>query len=90
MRVPTEQRRIGYVPQDHLLFPHLDVRDNLEFGKRRADQLGSDFKKTFAKAVEVLELEPLLKRSVRRLSGGERQRVARASAVFGGSAFAFG
>ena len=85
LRVPTEQRRIGYVPQDHLLFPHLDVRDNLEFGKRRADQLGSDFKKTFAKAVEVLELEPLLKRSVRRLSGGERQRVALGRALCSGA-----
>ena len=72
--LPPEQRRVGWVPQDVALFPHLDVRRNLSFGAqghgRRLGQL-----------VEVLELGPLLDRRPDTLSGGERQRVALARAL---------
>ncbi len=85
INVPTARRRIGYVAQDHLLFPHLDVRGNLEFGKLRARQAGVDFEKTFRQVVDTLELEALLKRSTRRLSGGERQRVALGRALCSGA-----
>ena len=74
VRVPAERRRIGYVFQDARLFPHLDVRGNLEYGRRRAgpdpQQIG------FAEIVALLGLEPLLGRRPRGLSGGEKQRVA--------------
>jgi molybdate transport system ATP-binding protein len=67
--VPARERRIGYVPQDVLLFPHLTVRGNLLYGSRdgRADLM------TLA---GMLEIAPLLDRRVNSLSGGERQRVA--------------
>lgn len=69
--VPPEERRVGWVPQDTLLFPHLDVAGNIAFGARRAtDEL-----------IDVLELGGLLHRAVETLSGGERQRVALARAL---------
>jgi molybdate transport system ATP-binding protein len=80
----ADKRRIGYVPQDHWLFPHRDVRGNLEMGKRRALENGIDFEATFQRVVEVLELETLLDRGVDRLSGGERQRVALGRALCSG------
>ena len=71
---PTEKRRIGYVFQDHLLFPHMDVRRNLLYGwKRRAREAPAV---DFDKVVRVLELSDLLKRMPQTLSGGQRQRVA--------------
>jgi molybdate transport system ATP-binding protein len=66
MALPPERRRIGYVPQDVALFPHLNVRRNLTFGgDARFDEI-----------VAILELAPLLARTPASLSGGERQRVA--------------
>lgn len=72
--LPAERRRVGYVFQDGRLFPHLDVRGNLEYGARRAR--GRAAHATFAHAVELLDLGALLRRRPATLSGGERQRVA--------------
>jgi molybdate transport system ATP-binding protein len=67
-----EQRRIGMVFQDSRLFPHMSVRRNLEFGKRRtaAGPIRLD------DVVELLGIGHLLARRPLSLSGGERQRVA--------------
>jgi len=81
---PPEQRGIGYVPQDHLLFPHLTVRGNLQSGRQRAAAGGHDFKSMLEDVVDVLELGSLLERGVRDLSGGERQRVALGRALCSG------
>ena len=67
------RRRLGYVFQEASLFPHLSVRGNLLYGARRA---GAAPGLSFAAAVEMLRLAPLLDRSPAALSGGERQRVA--------------
>ncbi|MSP58750.1 MAG: molybdenum ABC transporter ATP-binding protein [Myxococcales bacterium] len=75
-RLAPERRRIGYVPQDAALFPHLDVRGNVRFGVR-----GSDGERRFDEAIAMLELAPLLRRFPATLSGGERQRVALARAL---------
>ncbi|MDH3744131.1 MAG: molybdenum ABC transporter ATP-binding protein [Acidobacteriota bacterium] len=74
--LPTEQRGVGYVPQEGLLFPHLNVRDNLLAGARRRRVDGDESKAPFEKVARLLELTPLLDREPRTLSGGERQRVA--------------
>jgi molybdate transport system ATP-binding protein len=73
-----EHRRIGYVPQDSMLFPHLVVRDNVRFGLKRP---GAEHERRFRDAVEMLEIGPLLSRLPYALSGGERQRVALARAL---------
>lgn len=72
--VAAERRGIGYVFQDARLFPHFDVRHNLEYGLRRTR--GREIRLSFDGVVALLGLEPLLERRVRQLSGGERQRVA--------------
>lgn len=69
-----ERRRVGYVPQDAGLFPHLSVLGNVRFGAR-ADAASVDA------AIDTLEIRPLLARRPRSLSGGERQRVALARAL---------
>ena len=70
--LPPEQRRVGIVFQDYLLFPHMTVRNNLLFGAHRCGER----RMSMDKVVEVLELGDLLKRFPAALSGGQRQRVA--------------
>jgi molybdate transport system ATP-binding protein len=82
VELAAEQRRVGLVFQDHLLFPHFSVEGNLRYGLRRRtrDSRPVDFER----AVEVLELGDLLRRFPRNLSGGERQRVAVGRALLAG------
>jgi molybdate transport system ATP-binding protein len=72
--LPPPKRRVGFVFQDGLLFPHLTVRQNLRYGvwMRRVAWASSDFDRI----VDVLGIGHLLGRAPRTLSGGERQRVA--------------
>ncbi|MCG2586023.1 molybdenum ABC transporter ATP-binding protein [Massilia sp. TS11] len=79
--VPTHLRRIGMVFQEGNLFPHLDVRDNLLFGRKRAPAAAPGL--SLEQACERFDLGPLLRRRVQALSGGERQRVAIARALLG-------
>ncbi|MGE5466472.1 MAG: molybdenum ABC transporter ATP-binding protein [Ignavibacteria bacterium] len=77
--LPTHQRPIGYVFQDARLFPHLAVRRNLDFGRRRV--AAPDQRVAQDHAVELLGIGHLLDRLPDTLSGGERQRVAIARAL---------
>lgn len=72
--VPAHQRRIGYVFQDARLFPHLNVAQNLDYG-RRMNRLPPDGAE-YDRIVTLLNLPHLLQRRPGKLSGGERQRVA--------------
>ena len=73
--VPPRLRRVGYVPQDVALFPHLNVRHNVTYGA------GKGRSHMIEEVLEMLELRLLLERGVGGLSGGERQRVAIARAL---------
>lgn len=77
--VAPHQRAVGYVFQEASLFPHLDVRGNLEFGWRRTPE--TERQLTLAAAIELLGLGNLLTRDVLQLSGGQCQRVAIARAL---------
>ncbi len=77
IHMPPDRRRIGVVFQDHLLFPHLTVRDNLQYGSRHHRGAGVDFNKV----VEILEVGSLLGRYPQSLSGGQRQRIALGRAI---------
>ncbi len=80
LRLRPEQRRLGWVPQDALLFPHLSVAQNLAFAaKQNVPPAGS----ALARATRALEIGDLLERRAHELSGGERQRVAIARALAG-------
>ena len=72
--VPVYRRRIGYVFQDARLFPHLDVRGNLDYG-RRMNRLAEDAP-LWKRVTQLLDIGDLLDRRPGKLSGGERQRVA--------------
>ena len=72
--LPPERRRIGYVFQDELLFPHLSVEQNLRYGRDLLPPQERRF--DLDQIVDLLEIGPLLARRPARLSGGERQRVA--------------
>jgi len=74
LRLPPEARGVGYVPQEALLFPHLDVAGNLGVGVRRARS--SRRRIGIERILDVLELGALAAARVETLSGGERQRVA--------------
>jgi molybdate transport system ATP-binding protein len=74
LHVAAHRRRIGYVFQDARLFPHLDIRHNLDYG-RRMNGLAQDPAHQ-ARIVDMLDIEQLLDRRPGKLSGGERQRVA--------------
>jgi molybdate transport system ATP-binding protein len=76
---PPHERAVGYVFQEASLFPHLDVRGNLEFGWRRTPV--AERRLAPADAIELLGLSELLTRDPLALSGGQRQRVAIARAL---------
>ena len=77
--VPTEQRSIGLVFQDYLLFPHLNVVDNVAFGLRARGQ--SDARRRAMEWVDRVGLGSRGAAKPSELSGGERQRVALARAL---------
>jgi molybdate transport system ATP-binding protein len=74
IHVPTWRRRIGYVFQDARLFPHFNVAQNLDYG-RRMNRLAADPAQR-TRVIELLDIGALLDRRPGKLSGGERQRVA--------------
>jgi molybdate transport system ATP-binding protein len=74
VHVPAYRRRIGYVFQDARLFPHLNVRQNLDYG-RRMNGLTEE-PAQHARVTDMLDIGRLLDRRPGQLSGGERQRVA--------------
>jgi molybdate transport system ATP-binding protein len=77
--VRPRHRRVGYLFQDHALFPHLSVADNVAYGLPRAVRRERD--QRVREALEVTEATGCLPRTVRQLSGGEAQRVALARAL---------
>ena len=80
--VPTHRRAIGYVIQEAVLFPHLDVRGNLAYARRRAGEGAGRI--ALDQVVELLGIGALMARRPDTLSGGERQRVAIARALAAG------
>ncbi len=74
VHIPPYRRRIGYVFQDARLFPHLDIGQNLDYG-RRMNRLAEDPAQR-KRITELLNIGHLMDRRPGKLSGGERQRVA--------------
>jgi len=76
-----EERSIGYVPQDYVLFPFLNVADNIAFGLRQAKYLKTDIGEKVKTLANLMGISHLLYRDTHSLSGGEKQRVALARAL---------
>jgi len=76
LHVPAERRRVGYIPQDGALFPHLSVAANIGFGLPRSGRAA-----TVARLLEMTDLTGYADRHPHQLSGGQQQRVALARAL---------
>lgn len=76
-----EERNTGYVPQDYVLFPFLNVAENIEFGLRQTSCTKTETKEQVKTLANLLGISQLLNRDTRSLSGGEKQRVALARAL---------
>ncbi|NUQ75202.1 MAG: ATP-binding cassette domain-containing protein [Polyangiaceae bacterium] len=81
--VPIERRRLGFLPQDYALFPHLSVRENVDFALASANPglPRAERRRRVEAHLDELGLRPYADRSTRMLSGGEKQRVALARAL---------
>ena len=77
-RLAPENRKVGYVPYDCLLFPHLRVDQNIGFGLRNKD---AEVKRQISEMMDWLDISRLKDRSTKGLSAGEKQKVALARAL---------
>ncbi|MBU1344120.1 MAG: ABC transporter ATP-binding protein [Proteobacteria bacterium] len=76
-----ECRRMGYVPQNYALFPHINVEDNIRFGHQVKKKSFQDTDTIVNRLCEILKIQKLRKRAIQHLSGGEKQKVALARAL---------
>ncbi|MFA6317131.1 MAG: sn-glycerol-3-phosphate ABC transporter ATP-binding protein UgpC [Elusimicrobiota bacterium] len=79
--LPPRDREIAMVFQDYALYPHMTVAENMSFGLRLKGIAPDEVDRRVLKAANILQIEPLLKRTPRQLSGGQRQRVAIGRAI---------
>ena len=81
IRRPAPEREVGYVAQDHALFPHLSVTDNVAFGLRAQRCGAGEIRSRVNRALERTGSLALASRRPHELSGGQQQRVAIARAI---------
>ncbi|MBI2897836.1 MAG: ABC transporter ATP-binding protein [Deltaproteobacteria bacterium] len=79
--VPPERRRLGMVFQSYAVWPHLDVRGNVEYPLRVAGLGARERRERADRALSMVGLYELADRAPSRLSGGQQQRVALARAL---------
>lgn len=76
LNIPVHQRKIALIFQQALLFPHLNVMQNLKYAEQLNIKNKGKQKFLFEDIVELLELKPLLRYRAHQLSGGQAQRVS--------------
>jgi iron(III) transport system ATP-binding protein len=79
--MPSHKRKIGYVPQEGALFPHLNVADNIAFGLDRSTFTKDQIRQTTKEMLNLIDLQGFEKRMPSQLSGGQQTRVALARAL---------
>ncbi len=79
--VPTHQRDLGLMFQEHALFPHRSVAGNVAFGLERKGRTESEIRERVGEVLELVGMDGFGSRSIEALSGGEAQRVALARAL---------
>jgi multiple sugar transport system ATP-binding protein len=80
-RLPPNERDIAMVFQSYALYPHMTVRENLEFGLKMRGVPKDETKRRVDEAAQILAIDHLLDRKPKDLSGGQRQRVAVGRAI---------
>jgi ABC-type Fe3+/spermidine/putrescine transport system ATPase subunit len=79
--LPPHRRGFGLMFQEDVLFPHMDVSENVAFGLKMQKKDGAYIKNKVAETLELVGLQDLGDRNVNTLSGGEQQRVALARSI---------
>lgn len=74
IHIPMHQRKIALIFQNALLFPHMNVQQNLLYAEKLV--IENEHKFNFEHIIDLLELRPLIQRKAHQLSGGEAQRVS--------------
>jgi len=76
-KLKPEKRAISICYQDYCIFPHMTVRENINYGLRfRKDKENPKYKKNFDMLIRLLKIDHLLERYPQNLSGGEKQRIS--------------
>ncbi|MBD8065236.1 sn-glycerol-3-phosphate import ATP-binding protein UgpC [Devosia sp. PTR5] len=81
VRAEPAERDIAMVFQNYALYPHMSVRQNLEYGLKNRGTPREEIDRRVREAADILEIGPMLDRKPRQLSGGQRQRVAMGRAI---------
>lgn len=79
--IPPSKRNIGMVFQNYAIFPHLTVRENVEFGLKQRSLSKQEIKETAEKYLRLIQMADFMDRKPDKLSGGQQQRVALARAL---------
>ncbi len=79
--LPPKDRDIAMVFQSYALYPHMTIRENLEFGLKIRKMPKQEMGRLVEEAAEILDIKHLLDRTPKQLSGGQRQRVAVGRAI---------
>ncbi|MFC4598182.1 ABC transporter ATP-binding protein [Cohnella hongkongensis] len=79
--VPPEHRPINMVFQDYALWPHMSVRQNIEYGMKRRKVARGEMETRLSRLQSLLKLDGLLERLPAQLSGGQQQRIGIARAL---------
>jgi iron(III) transport system ATP-binding protein len=79
--MPSHKRKIGYVPQEGALFPHLTIAENIAFGLDKSLFTKDQIRHTIKEMLQLIELRGFEKRMPSELSGGQQTRVALARAL---------
>ena len=79
--IPAHKRNIGMVFQSYAIFPHLTVRENVEYGLKLRNMPKDEMKAKVDKILDVVQITEYQDRLPERLSGGQQQRVAPARAI---------
>ena len=79
--VPPKDRDVAMVFQSYALYPHMTVRENLEFGLRIRKTPKAEIERLVPEAGQILGIQNLMDRKPKELSGGQRQRVALGRAI---------
>jgi len=80
-KIPSQYRKVGYVPQSQVLFPHLTIRENVIFGLKAQKLAKDEIQQKLEHVANLTAIKGIINRYPSEISGGQKQRVALARAM---------